>query len=339
MGAATAQLHQISAPRQSPRLPGGPKAEFYHLGSFYSNTVAIWLPPDALQKGRRTPAGFDILLTLISYCTLHTSHQQPMDGCWEVHFNEICMYCPPAASYKLQQQCMYLVDIRNHTPYILLERTPNASSQEIINSHTACLHMYSHNACLETNSHNACLNISAGLDSKPHNTCSDIKTHSICQDIKLCNACLQINSHNLCLNINSHKTCLDRNVCIKTGIDVYKKEHRDRMYVKQPKHFSPISKLLGGPQLNLSKGVDMGVIRSTNPNISLSKICHSLKICACNRMSTSSNVAATTRKLFEQNVEPIDTTTSSQKKGVSVMIVSSQKKAKGKGVTLPRPPF
>ena len=134
MGAATAQLHQISAPRQSPRLPGGPKAEFYHLGSFYSNTIAIWLPPDALQEGRRTPTGFDILLTLISYCTLHTSHQQPMDGCWEAHFNEICMYCPPAASYKLQQQCMYLVDIRNHTPYILLGRTPNASSQEIINS-------------------------------------------------------------------------------------------------------------------------------------------------------------------------------------------------------------
>ena len=56
-------------------------------------------------------------------------------------------------------------------------------------------------------------------------------------------------------------------------------------------------------------------------------------------MTTSSTVAATTRKLFEQNVEPIDTLTNSQKQGISVTVVSSQKKAKGKGVTLQRPPF
>ena len=56
-------------------------------------------------------------------------------------------------------------------------------------------------------------------------------------------------------------------------------------------------------------------------------------------MTTSSTVAATTRKLFEQTVEPMDTLTNSQKRGVSVTVVSSQKKAKGKGVTLRRPPF
>ena len=56
-------------------------------------------------------------------------------------------------------------------------------------------------------------------------------------------------------------------------------------------------------------------------------------------MTSSSTVAATTRKLFEQNVEPMDTITNSKKRGVNVMVVPSQKKAKGKGVTLQRAPF
>ena len=55
-------------------------------------------------------------------------------------------------------------------------------------------------------------------------------------------------------------------------------------------------------------------------------------------MSTSSNVAATTRKLFEQNNDSIETMSNGQKRG-GVMVVSSQKKAKGKAVTSPRPLF
>ena len=56
-------------------------------------------------------------------------------------------------------------------------------------------------------------------------------------------------------------------------------------------------------------------------------------------MSTSTNVATTTRKLFEQNVDMIDALANGQKRQVGAMIVSSQKKAKGKGVVSQRPFF
>lgn len=56
-------------------------------------------------------------------------------------------------------------------------------------------------------------------------------------------------------------------------------------------------------------------------------------------MSTSSNVAATTRKLFEQNVDSIDTLSNGQKRQVSAMVVTSQKKAKRKGLTSQTPFF
>ena len=56
-------------------------------------------------------------------------------------------------------------------------------------------------------------------------------------------------------------------------------------------------------------------------------------------MSTSLNVAATIRKLFEQNVDNIHTLSNGQKHQVSAMVVSSQKKAKDKRVKSQRPTF
>ena len=56
-------------------------------------------------------------------------------------------------------------------------------------------------------------------------------------------------------------------------------------------------------------------------------------------MSTSSNVAATTSKLFEQNVDRIDTLSNGQKRQVSAIVVTSQKKAKGKDLTSQTPFF
>lgn len=94
-----------------------------------------------------------------------------------------------------------------------------------------------------------------------------------------------------------------------------------------------------GPQLNLWNGYGIGVIRSKDLNTSSQKICHLLKLCICHIMSTSSNVAATTRKLFEQNVDSIDTLSNGQKRQVSAMVVTSQKKAKGKGLTSQTPFF
>ena len=71
----------------------------------------------------------------------------------------------------------------------------------------------------------------------------------------------------------------------------------------------------------------------------LQKPCNSFEHCTCHIMSTSTNVAATTRKLFEQNVDMIDALANGQKRQVGAMIVSSQKKAKGKGVVSQRPFF
>jgi len=61
-----------------------------------------------------------------------------------------------------------------------------------------------------------------------------------------------------------------------------------------------------------------------------------LKYCMCYRMSTSSNVAATIRKLFEQCNKNIELS-NGQKRQMSTTVVSSQKKAKGKGNTFQRP--
>ena len=332
--AVTAQPQQTAAPRQPPKdskLTKKPKIEFYYVDCLHCLTAAIWLPPEDLQECRRTRTGYNTLLTLASYCTLHASHQQPIDGCWEALFNEICVCCPPAASHKLQQNCMHLVGIRNLTHYMLLENTPNVSFQKLIKTHNVCLEICPHNTCL----HNACLEI------KTHNVRLHFSSHNACLIVKPYNASLDIKHHNACLHINAHNDCLYENVCLikVKNIGACQKEHRHRLYVNQPKHFFPTSNILGGPQLNLWKGVDKGAIRSTDLNTYLRKICHSLKYCTCNIMTTSSSVVATTRKLFEQNVEPMDTITSSKKRGVSVMVVSSKKKAKGKGVKLPRAPF
>ena len=125
----------------------------------------------------------------------------------------------------------------------------------------------------------------------------------------------------------------------KRIINVYYIVHSSRLYAKYWKHLFPNAHIQEGPQLNLWNGYGLGLTRGMDLSISLQKTHHSYKCCTWHRISTSSKVAATTRKLFEQNVESIDTSSNSQKRQVNAMVVSSQKKAKGKGVTPPRPPF
>jgi hypothetical protein len=100
--------------------------------------------------------------------------------------------------------------------------------------------------------------------------------------------------------------------------------------------FRPINNIQTGPQLNLWNGVVIGV---TNFALSPKQLCHLLRNCTCNRMSSSANVAATTRKLFEQKNDNTDVVLNGQKRQVGVMIVSSQKKAKGKEIAPQRLPF
>lgn len=66
---------------------------------------------------------------------------------------------------------------------------------------------------------------------------------------------------------------------------------------------------------------------------------YSFQYCLCNRMTTIPNAAiATTRKLFENNKESMDVS-NGQKRQVNVLVVSSQKKAKGKRIAFQRLPF
>ena len=109
------------------------------------------------------------------------------------------------------------------------------------------------------------------------------------------------------------------------------------LHVKHIKHFFLSYNIQIGPQLNLWNGFVIRVIRSMDFNLALQKLCNLLRYCICHRMSTSSNVAATTRKLFEN--DSIDTLSNGQKRQVSAMVVASQKKAKGKENTFQRPPF
>jgi len=149
------------------------------------------------------------------------------------------------------------------------------------------------------------------------------------------------------VNFRNHRTLLneyiDRDACLKILrrqiINVYDKLNGSRLYVTHPNHFFPNINIQVGPQLNLWNGLEFGKKRSNDFNISLHQIHHSLNYCDCHRMSTSSSVAATTRKLFEQNVDSMDTMSNGQKRQVNAIVVSSQKKAKGKGITLPRSPF
>lgn len=111
------------------------------------------------------------------------------------------------------------------------------------------------------------------------------------------------------------------------------------MHAKHTNHFSPKSNIQHGPQLNLWNGFVIGITRSTGLKLSSQKACNSQKICIVHRMSTSSNATAPTRKLFENKNDSIDTLSNGQKKQVGAMVVSSQKKAKGKGNTFQRPSF
>ena len=111
-----------------------------------------------------------------------------------------------------------------------------------------------------------------------------------------------------------------------------------RSYTKYLKGSFFVFKLQHGPQLNLWNGLKTKKIRRRNSKIHSNKLSHASLSCICNRMATSSNVTAATRKLFEQNNESVDVS-NGQKRQVGVSVVSSQKKAKGKGNTFQRPPF
>lgn len=130
-----------------------------------------------------------------------------------------------------------------------------------------------------------------------------------------------------------HAWC-SNSYCYRTSSLIKSKVHE-----KELKNFFPITNIQVGPQLNLWNGYGKGVIRSIDLVEFLQKTCNSLEHCTCNRMTTSTNVAATTRKLFEQNVDMVDVLANGQKRQVGAMIVSSQKKAKGKGVVSQRPFF
>ena len=113
---------------------------------------------------------------------------------------------------------------------------------------------------------------------------------------------------------------------------------RNRLDVTYLHHFFLKFNIQVGLQHNLWNGFEVGVIRS-NDFSNCSQPPYSFQNYICNRMTSSSNIAATTRNLFEQNTDVVDTLANGQKRQVIAMVVSSQKKAKGKGIASQRPPF
>ena len=111
-----------------------------------------------------------------------------------------------------------------------------------------------------------------------------------------------------------------------------------RFFTKHSKHPSSHIKFQSGPQLNLWNGLNTEVLRGKNLEILSHKRIYSSLYCLCNRMATTPNTTAATRKLFEHNNESMDVS-NGQKRQVNVSVVSSQKKAKGKGKIFQRPPF
>ena len=121
--------------------------------------------------------------------------------------------------------------------------------------------------------------------------------------------------------------------CYKTSKLIRYKHHEKEL------NFFPTTNIQGGPQLNLWNGYGKGVIRSMDLAKTPQKTYDLLEKCTCNRMTTPTNAATTTRKLFEQNVDTVDVLPNGQKRQVGVMVVSSQKKAKNKEVVFQRPFF
>ena len=92
-------------------------------------------------------------------------------------------------------------------------------------------------------------------------------------------------------------------------------------HVSHSNYFFFHSQFLGGPQLNLWKGIRGKMIRS----ISHSKLNYKPLVCfACIRMA-STTPTSSSRKLFEN--EKVDSV--SGKRPVLAMVLSSQKKVKG----------
>ena len=111
------------------------------------------------------------------------------------------------------------------------------------------------------------------------------------------------------------------------------------LYAKNLKHFFPKINIQDDPQLNLWNGFVIGMIRSMDSSLSLLQIYHSLKHCTCYRMSTSTNVVATTRKLFEQKNDNIDTMLNGQKQQVSVWWCLVKKRQRAKKLCPSAPSF
>ena len=160
-----------------------------------------------------------------------------------------------------------------------------------------------------------------------------------------CDSAITLNKYKTLISTNIKKTLISTNVEKHSYIELLNDylvggclAIRSRLYEIYLHHFFPYLNIQVGPQHNLWNGFESGVIRSNNFNKSLQPL-YSFQNCIWNRMTSSSNVAATTRKLFEQNIETVDTLANGQKRQVTAMVVSSQKKAKGKGIASQRPPF
>ena len=300
--------HHIHTDNSNPKgNSGGP--ECCREGGLHNpntSTTELSWPHQPDYEGYKTQTYYFLLFMHASICNPDASAYASLEEGLNTDYNEKIVCRPPAISHRLRRHCACVLIDRNHTicmiSLIQQQTNRNYSKQSQLQINVICI----------INSHNKLIDY------------------------------LEIIHILFFKNIMLKKMVVENLKCSMW----YRKSIENRMYacnkfrlcLKHLKHFLSSSKLQYGPQLNLWNGLKFEMTRSKNFSIQVLQLTYSSLYCTCNRMSTSSNATAATKKLFEPNNEIMDMS-NGQKRQVSVSILSSQKKAKGKGNTFQRPPF
>ena len=309
---AAPKIHKAGKTRDSPHRP-------------CCRITAIWPLhlEDLLEYIHKTQASLHSLPLSNFLCSMHTTSQQILVGYYVIICNKNFVSCSSVISRKLRQQCVctpidrqqYVCVTVNkyHRKHIISRRktyatsTSNVVKELLHRTHTISLNNHNKLVVYVRYVHTAM------ITSYTHRR---LTLRNICSDRYVC------------------LECLGEHI-----VSTYCKDDSCRLHVIQLKHFFPNFNIQIGPQLNLWNGFEIKILRSKLSYIHTKNTHNTMKLLMFYRMSTSSNVAATTRKLFEQKTDSIDTLTNSQKRQVNAIVVSSQKNAKGKGMTFQRPPF
>jgi hypothetical protein len=257
-----------------------------------------------------------IILQSISYAPV----QYASDGCTVVKYNENSAFSPSAISHRLRQHRVCVPETWTLMDCVITRKYCNDHNRSI--NECKVLHIRLANWTSNRNelkcSHKLkmlyirCSSWTNNLNNSKH--CLD-EVEMLCVEPSILT-----NNYNkfkyypfsgypadsiffINRNMTLPKVFLDNRVSFallrKWIVNTYSRLDDCSLHEKHIKHFFLLYNIQVGPQLNLWNGFVIRVTRSMDFNLALQKLCNLLRYCICHRMSTSSNAAATTRKLFE----------------------------------------